>query len=42
MLPFSPEDKHSSRTAVAKTEEGAGYGRSVWPEFVGIHAAYNA
>ena len=29
----SPERMHSSRTAGAKSEEGVGDGRSVWPEF---------
>ena len=28
-------------TAVAKTEEGAGNGRSVCPEWAGRHAGYN-
>jgi hypothetical protein len=28
-------------TAAAKAEEGAGYGRSVCPEWSGLHAGYN-
>ena len=28
-------------TADAKSEEGAGYGRSVFPESPGLHAGYN-
>ena len=31
---------HSSETAAAKAEEGVGDGRSVCPEFPGLHAAY--
>ena len=32
---------HSSETAGDKPGEGAGHGRSVWPECSGIHAVYN-
>ena len=33
--------EHSSRTAGAKSEEGVGYDRSVWPGYPRLHAAYN-
>ena len=33
--------RHSWETAGDKPEEGAGHGRSVWPECSGIHAAHN-
>ena len=33
--------QHSCETAGDKPEEGAGHGRSVWPECSGIHAAHN-
>ena len=36
------EQAHSRGTAGDKSEEGAGDGRSVCPEFPGLHAAYNA
>ena len=35
------EERHSVQTANAKLEEGVGDGRSVCPEFPGLHAAYN-
>jgi hypothetical protein len=33
--------QHSCETAGDKPGEGAGHGRSVWPECSGIHAAHN-
>jgi len=33
--------EHSDRTATAKVEEGVGNGRSVWPGYPRLHAAYN-
>ncbi len=41
LLIFPLGSMHSCGTAGAKSEEGAGNGRSVWPERSGIHAAYN-
>ena len=42
MLPWIPSGiRHSCETAGDKPGEGAGHGRSVWPECSGIHAAYN-
>lgn len=41
-LPISPPgEMHPVRTARVKWEEGEGDGRSVWPEFPGLHVAYN-
>ncbi len=39
---FSSERKHSYGTAGDKLEEGVDDGRSVWPEYPGLHAACNA
>ncbi len=36
-----PGEVHSVRTARVKWEEGGGDGRSVWPESLGLHVAYN-
>ncbi len=34
-------DGHTVGTAAAKAEEGMGNGRSVCPEYPGLHASYN-
>ncbi len=40
-LPLFPlGKKHIVETAGAKSEEGGGYGRSVCPESLGLHARY--
>ena len=36
----SPDCRHIEETAGAKSEEGSGNGRSVCPEFPGLHARY--
>ncbi len=41
LLSPSPEGEHISGTASAKDEEGLGDGRSVWPEYPGLHASCN-
>ncbi len=33
--------RHTAGTAAAKAEEGAGYDRSVYPEWSGLHAGYS-
>ncbi len=38
----SSEAAHSLETAGDKPEEGVGDGRSVCPEFLGLHATHNA
>ena len=38
---FTFRKGHYSGTARVKWEEGVGDGRSVWPESLGLHAAYN-
>ncbi len=40
LLGFSPERSYYGGTAVVKTEEGRGNGRSVCPESPGLHARY--
>ena len=41
-LQFSlPREKHSGETAADEAEEGVGNGRSVCPEYPGLHASYN-
>ena len=40
LLLHSPEWRHIDGTAGAKPEEGEVYGRSVCPEFPGLHARY--
>ena len=40
LLTLSPERVHYRGTARVKWEEGAGNGRSVWPECSGLHATY--
>ena len=42
LVPSATALGHSGGTAAAKAEEGAGDGRSVWPESPGLHAAYKA
>ncbi len=38
---YSLSDGYTVGTAAAKAEEGMGNGRSVCPEYPGLHASYN-
>jgi hypothetical protein len=41
LLSFPLGEEHSVGTARAEWEEDEGDGRSVWPESLGLHVAYN-
>ena len=41
LLSISLDMEHFKRTARVKWEEEVGDGRSVWPECLGLHAAYS-
>ena len=42
LLTSLKKGEHSHGTAADKAEEGAGHGRSVWSESLGLHAGINA
>ena len=42
LLISPPGEMHPIQTARVKWEEDEGDGRSVWPESLGLHVAYNA